>query len=236
MLLMGATALAVAGAILGSSFFSGRGTKIEPVTRAHIRWVRPGTGGQRQALADYFDPSLMSLPSPLGFSRGPWAELARPTASPYEPIIPSAFLAPLAGQEPPTLLPQTPLRDVVQAGLERPAFDVADELPRPAVGRPATNSVFQVEGVLAHRRMLQAPVVPLAPAMITVRRTGVRLAVGADGRVRHAVLDRSCGNEALDTEAVELTRQLRFEPQASADALAVTWGTVRFIWANAPGN
>ena len=228
--------IAVGGAILGSRYFSGDGKKLAPVTQTRVRWMRPGSGAVRQVLADYFDPSAMSLPSPRGFSHGPWQHLAPPAPSRYEPFIPAAFLAAITGVVPPSLLPQAALGDLVQAGLERPIFAVVDDVPAAPELPVVTNSVLQLEGALARRRMLQPPVVPLAPATVTVRRTSVLVAVGADGRVRHAVLERSCGNEALDSDAVELTRQLRFEPVASADALAVTWGTARFVWANALGN
>ena len=80
------------------------------------------------------------------------------------------------------------------------------------------------------------PTLPVPFAPVPVKRTRVLIAVGNDGAVRHAVLDRSCGNEALDAEAVQLCRQLRFEAEAGLDPLAVTWGAARFVWALAPAN
>lgn len=235
-LLMVASVLGVGAAILGSSFFGGHGRKLEPVTRAHIQSMRPAAGGLREVVADYFDPSLMSQPSPHGFSRGPWSHLAPPLPSRYQPLRPAAYLTAPVNQEQPTLLEQAPLRVVVEAGLERPAFPVADELPALANVPVVTNSVLQVDGALAERRLIHVPAIPLAPPLVMMRRSVVQVAVGADGRVRHAVLERSGGNVALDAEAVELARHLRFAPEVRSDALGVTWGTVRFLWANAAGN
>jgi len=53
--------------------------------------------------------------------------------------------------------------------------------------------------------------------------------------VRYAVLDKSSGNDALDTEAVEIARQLQFAMESAVDPLELTWGTVRFFWASASG-
>jgi TonB family protein len=234
LLLMGAIVVAMAGAIIASSLFTKRGQPLEPVTLAHIRWSRD-PGNVRQLLADYFDPSLMSLPSPRGFSRGPWARLAPPAAGRYEPVIPPAFLPAPAGGAPPVLLAQRDLAEAVKAGLERPVAPVEVELPvepRPA----ATNSVLVFEGALANRRLLPAPPPPVAPANLTARRSRLLIAVGADGGVRQAVVERSSGHEALDAASLEYVRQLRFEPQASVDPLGVEWGTVRWLWANAGGN
>ncbi|MCG3149190.1 MAG: hypothetical protein PCFJNLEI_02650 [Verrucomicrobiae bacterium] len=235
MALMGATVLAVASAILGSGFFTGSGQKLEPVTSANIRWGRDPEG-IRQVLAEYFDPSLMSLPSPFGFSRGPWEHLAPPVASRYQPVIPAAFLGNPGPGLVPALLPPPVLATVVLAGLERPALPDLTEAAVQVNGPVITNSVIQLGGELAGRRLLHLPAIPLAPATLAVRRSLVMLAVDPAGRVQHAILERGCGSEALDTAAVELTRQLRFEPEASADALALTWGTARFSWAYAAGN
>ena len=235
-LLMVASVLGVGAAILGSSFLGGHGRKLEPVTRAHIQTMRPAGGGLRAVVADDFDPSRMSKPSPHGFSQGPCRHLAPPLPSRYQPLRPAAFLAAPTELEQPTLLEQAPLRTVIEAGLERPVFPVADEMPALTHGPAVTNSVVQVDGALAERRLVQVPAIPLAPPLVMMRRSVVQVAVGADGRVRHAVLERPGGNVALDTEAVELARQLRFAPQVRADALGVTWGTVRFLWANAAGD
>jgi hypothetical protein len=49
--------------------------------------------------------------------------------------------------------------------------------------------------------------------------------------VRFVVLERSCGNEAADSRAVELARQVRFEPLADAGTEGLVWGVMKCFWA-----
>lgn len=232
MLMMGATALAVGAAALGSSFLGSGVKKLEPDVQARIRWVRPSSNSARQLLADYFDPSLLSLPSPRGYSRAAWEHLAPPSASRYAPVIPPAFLQPTETKLA-SLLDQPDFTAAVLTGLERREVSNGDDLPALDPVMPATVSVVRVEGRLAARPIWKQPVMPVAPAGLAIRRTRVLLAAGNDGRVRYAVLDRSCGNAALDTEAAALAREIQFEPVAASDPLELTWGAARFSWANA---
>src|SRR6185369_2700334 len=119
---------------------------------------------------------------PHGFSRVAWAHLAPPTRSRYEPQHPPAFLPAPTGSELPTLLAQSALTDVVQAGLVRLTTEAdSSQLPIADIDSPASNSMIKVEGALAGRRVLQLPSVPLAPAGLPIRRTRVLVAVGLDG-------------------------------------------------------
>ena len=77
---------------------------------------------------------------------------------------------------------------------------------------------------------MRAPELPVLTSPVPVRAVQVRVGVGADGLVRYALLDRSCGNETVDAQAVLLARQFRFEATQSGDS-ALAWGIMRFLWA-----
>ena len=85
--------------------------------------------------------------------------------------------------------------------------------------------------------ILQSPELPTITSDTPLRPTCVRIAVVADGTVRYAVLDRSSGSDATaaqaDARALDLAQQIRFEPQRFADATALRWGVLKFIWATA---
>jgi TonB family protein len=187
------------------------------------------------AVADALDPSLMSLPNARGFSKKMWERGVGATQRGAEWQSEPAFLdeKPVSGF--PSLLQQRALVEFVQAAVARspalPAMATStadEELEAP----PAINeSVFRVTGMLEARSVVRAPRIPTLTSELPVRPTRVRAGVAADGTVRFAVLERSSGNEMVDARAVELARQLRFEPATGADATALTWGVLRFLWA-----
>ncbi len=233
------TLIMVTLAFSWSSFVSGSYAKPDNRENARVFWMRPQAEDSRPSgmalIADYFDPSLMSLPSPRGFSRGAWSHLHPPTQTVFEPERTSSFLLPVSGMELPVLVAQADLGDVLQAGVERAHVEAGTGVEAPADIAPAkTNSIVHFVGDVAARAVLLMPALPLAPQGVPSRQTRIYLAVGVDGRVRHVTLDRSSGNEALDTEALEIVRKLRFESVSSADPMSLTWGGARFYWAVSP--
>jgi len=236
LLLLGVALLGYGAAIVRNLMVGANEKKLAAGGSARVRWMRPSArSDSRYLMAEYFDPSLLALPSPHGFSGNAWAHLAAPLYETFHVIYPPAFLPATSGMPVPVLLPQKELGDLVSAGLEQTVVSGGDDEPDatlPAVV-PVTNTVVQIDGALAHRPVWQLPTLPASTADVAVRRTRVLIAVSPDGRVRHAVLDRSSLNEALDQRAVELARQIMFEPVAGVDPLAVTWGVARFLWAPA---
>ena len=195
-----------------------------PGGTAQIRWMRPG---QQSIIADYFDPSAMSLPDPRGFSGAAWRHFAPARQAFYITDRAPAYLPQPAVAPLPVLLPEPPLDQLAQTEIT-PTILVAEPDPSETV-RAGTNSVLELTGVLCRRRLVQVPVVPLAsPAARTTR---VLIAVTGAGRVQYAVVERSSGNEQLDGAAVAAVRQAWFAPEPNADPLAVTWGAVRLLWA-----
>ena len=197
---------------------------LAPGGAAHVHWLRPT---QQPIIAEYFDPSVMSLPTLHGFSGNTWRRLSPVTQTAYKPEQPPAFLA-LPSSEPlPVLLPEPSLGELTQTQITPMAIESESATAITIV--PVTNSVIEITGALNGRQILQSPVLPLAST--PVRGARVLIAVTSDGRVRYAVLERSSGNENLDSTAVDIARQVWFAPEPNTNPLALTWGTMRLVWA-----
>ena len=225
MWLLAATVTTIAAGALWLAIAPRTSTKPETTPTTRLRWMH---SGQQSLVAEYFDPSVMSLPNARGFSGRAWRHLGPATTTAYEPERAPAFLAFPATAALPVLLVEKPIRDLAQAGTEWTT--VAPDNTAPVTVR-MTNSVLAAIGTLGGRNILQRPVLPVAPPGIPVRGARVLVAVTGDGRVRYAVLERSSGNETLDGAAVEAVRQVWFAPEPNADPLALTWGAVRLVWA-----
>ena len=225
MWLLGVTMATIAGGALWLVVGQRVSNKPERAPTTRLRWMHPG---QYSLIADYFDPSVMSLPAARGFSGRAWQHAGAATPPGYEPDRAPAFWALPANAAPPVLLAEKSIGELAQAGAEWTTVVPANPAP---VIVPVTNSVLAVAGALGGRRILQQPAMPVAPAGMPVRGARVLVAVTGDGRVRYAVVERSSGNEALDDAAVAALRQVWFAPESNADPLTVTWGAVRVVWA-----
>ena len=199
--------------------------KLAPGGAARIRWMRPG---EPSLLADYFDPSGLSLPSERGLSGAAWRHVVSVGHTEYQPEQAPAFLALPAALPLPVLLPEPPLGLLTQVAIA-PAAVIPESSSGSVAELAATNSAVEITGALRGRPIVQAPVLPVADA--AVRATRILIAVTADGRVRYAVVERSSGNEQLDGAAVGAVRQMWFAPEATVDPLALTWGVAKLHWA-----
>ncbi|MCX7915307.1 MAG: hypothetical protein N3A53_03260 [Verrucomicrobiae bacterium] len=186
--------------------------------------------------AELFDSSLMALPSGPGFSGRLWQRGLPPTRRLAE--LP---LDPVPLEPPPTpqwmaLAPAVPLADVVKTRpLPREAWlEEPEEAPSPAAA-PATVSVYRISGPLAGRVVRWAPSLPVLAQPVVVRATVLRVAVDAEGAVRHVVRERGSGNDQADELAEQWVRRVRWEPLGEDVASTEwTWGVVRILWAVAP--
>ena len=236
MLLLVASFIGFGGAFLVAGLRQ-HGERMERTGEPRVRWMPPReltqTAPAEYLMAEYFDPSLMSLPSAHGFSARMWRAQAGVSPQTFEPPTELALLEPTITGKIPSLLPEASVTDTVQSVVRKmPATmeEIAtDEVV--AVSVISTQTTLSIEGALAQRDLQRRPELPVVMADAGLRPTRVRLAVATDGRVRYAMLDRSCGNEAVDVQGLEATRRLRFEPATSADPLALTWGTVKIYWA-----
>jgi hypothetical protein len=185
----------------------------------------------RYVIADVNDPSLMSLPSVHGFSQDVWRKTIDATQRTLGWNEEPAFLDATVPDAPRSLLEPAPLADAVLTDAEKnPAqSEESAELTPSSVSVNA--SVFRVLGPLEERGVVHAPDLPVLSSPTPIRPAQVRVGVGADGFVRYALLDRSCGSEAVDAQALLLARQIRFEPDVNPASTALAWGIVRFSWA-----
>ncbi len=150
---------------------------------------------------------------------------------------PPSFLARPARAAERILLNQSSLadavqQDVVKAGLV--AQPDALQAGAPAVSQPENRSVLRLSGELATRPLLDQPELPVLTHLGGLRPTVVRLGVGWDGRVQHALLERTSGDSAADATALEIIRQVGFEVTTRLDPEQPTWGVATFYWATVP--
>jgi TonB family protein len=186
-------------------------------------------------VAETMDPSLMSLPSARGFSQPLWGRGAAAAHRPSDWNSKPVYLDAQAPPPFPTLLNPPSLAATAQSSTEKLAPQPEETGDDPSEAPAAVNqSVMRIAGALETRPIVHAPPLSIIANETPLRPTRVRAAVAADGVVRYVVLDRSCGNEAVDTQALELTKQIRFEPWGAADSQPLTWGVIRFLWATEP--
>ena len=193
----------------------------------------PATAGRGQSvMAELFDPSVMSLPSPRGFSRPLWQHGAPVKYRPADWGAAPAFLERVAVSAMRPLLEQPPLADTVQSMVEKGTAGIGDAAVEPVAVAPSQNRTqFLVSGALSGRAVVHTPVLPVVTNETALKPTRVRIGVAPDGTVRFASLERSCGKETVDAQAVELAQQIRFEPATDPKAPSLDWGVVKILWA-----
>ena len=238
LVIMGALLLAYIGAILVVTFRQ-KGQRPDLSQPPRVRWMEPqvdhSANDIRYVIADLLDPSLMSLPSPHGFSLPTWQR--QPTAS-YQPPEPAVELAFLHAGTPgalESLLDEPSLKDAVQAAVQRlpPESEEAADALIAETPAAADKTVLEFTAGLEQRAPSVPPELPTITSETALRPTRLRIAVTPDGAVRYAVLERSCGSEPVDKQALDIARELRLEPERDVSALALTWGVVKFVWATA---
>lgn len=208
--------------------------RADTVIRPVVHWIPPQTDDPSRKLqyllADLQDPSLMSLPSPHGFSDSLWKNKLPVETAPAHPPSPPAYLDTDIPINSASLLEPIPLATaaLTHAG-KSPAF--FPEPPTPEHTVALDHSIFEINDGLEERRLLTTSIPATIPSETSLRPTQVRVAIAADGIVHYAILHRPTGNEAADAEAMRFARALQFAPRQDTDATALTWGLVRFLWA-----
>jgi hypothetical protein len=222
-------------------FFRVSGVSLTAAPRElpHVAWM--STAGQnpfsssdaRYVIADIFDPSLMTLPSAHGFSRGMWRQKIEAKQRDLGWNEQPAFLDVQPMEMPGSLLEPTPVDTAVLSAAEKtPAFSEEsndNEAFEPPIS--INQSVLRVLSALEDRGITYSPLLPTITSSGPIRPTQVRVGVGADGLVLYTLLDRSCGDEAVDAQALALARQIRFEAERDGSATPLAWGILRFLWA-----
>jgi TonB family protein len=176
------------------------------------------------------DPAQFALVSAEGFSGPVWLRLPqfqRPAKGWSEPPDWLTQEVVQLGAGVRSLTPPAPTGMVTLA--EKPA-SVFTALPKL---RPtsATNSIVQVEGDLARRRLLTPLDVPRWAHNDVLLPTRVQVMVGANGVVQAATLLTRSGLPLADQRALELARAAAFEAvNPPAQGSGLTWGTMIFRW------
>jgi hypothetical protein len=229
--------LAVAAMLV---FFKVTHVSYVPVSRQvpRIEWMPAPTVGklsstdERYVIADVLDPSLMSLPSPHGFSREAWERKSEAAQRNLGWNEQPAYLTIKLPEAPPSLLEPVPLDvSVLSAAEKTPAEpEESDEETIPPLVA-VNQSVVHVLGTLANREVNFVPELPVITNSVPLRPSQVRIGIGAGGLVRYALLNRSCGSDSVDAQAVALAQRLRFEAEPNGTPTELTWGVVRFLWA-----
>jgi hypothetical protein len=240
--ILAGSVLAVAAML---AFFKVTGVPHVPIHSEvpRIEWMpaarsdRPTPDDELYVIADVLDPSLMSLPSPHGFSSDVWKRKSEATQRDLGWNEKPAYLEPMPPDPLRSLLEPAPLSAAVLWAAEKTPAQ-PEESDDEIIQSPVTvnQSVLRVLGPLANRGVIRTPELPAPNNPTPMRAAQVRIGVGADGLVRYALIDRSCGSESVDAQAVVLARQIRFEAEQGSEPTALTWGIVRFLWATQAGS
>jgi hypothetical protein len=92
---------------------------------------------------------------------------------------------------------------------------------------PAAKTTWQWDSAFASRQPAIAPDLPSPVSNADLSPTELRLAVGADGTVRHVLLEETCQNPDLDQQAVRAAMKLRF---GGTQQPGLEWGRVTIFW------
>ena len=225
-------------------FFRVSGVSLNTAPRQSARVLLMPTASQnpfsssepRYVIADLFDPSLMTLPSAHGFSRGMWRQKIEAKQRDLGWNQQPAFLAARPTGTPESLLEPTPVDMAVQSTAEKTPALSEESNDNEAMEPPVSinQSVLRVLSALEDRSVTYAPPLPIINSSGAVRPTQVRVGVGADGLVLYVLLDRTdrtSGDEAVDAQALALARQVRFEAERDSRSTSLAWGVLRFLWA-----
>jgi hypothetical protein len=225
-------------------FFRVSGVSLATAPRESSRvLVMPGanqnpfsSSDPRYVIADVFDPSLMTLPSAHGFSRGMWRQKIEAVQRNLGWNEQPAFLAERPMDALRSLLEPTPVDAAVFAAAEKTPALSEESNDNEAIESPVSinQSVLRVLSALEDRGITYTPPLPIITSSVPIRPTQVRVGVGADGLVLYALLDRTdrtSGDEAVDAQALALARQIRFEADHDNSSTSLAWGVVRFLWA-----
>ena len=204
--------------------------------------IKSGGSGEpdiRYRFEDLFDPSLMALPNKHGFSQRLWSGGPLAGLAPSDWNIRPSFLPGADVDRLKVLLEEPALTQIVETVAEkRPAADDSGTNGAAFAPARATNSfVSIVNGTLTGRELLSSTSLPAVTNQVALRPTRVRVAVDPEGAVRFVGLERGCGQETVDVQALNRSQQLHFTPltgDAGKGIADFAWGVVLFVWATVP--
>jgi hypothetical protein len=234
-----AGSLVAFGVMLVFSHVSGTSLTTTPREAPHIAWMPTANQNSfspsdaRYIVADLFDPSLMTLPSAHGFSRGMWHQKIEAQQRELGWNEQPAFLAVRPTETPPSLLEPIPVDTAVLSAAEKTSALSEESNDNETVESPLSinQSVLRILSPLEDRGITYSPPLPIINSSGPIRPTQVRIGVGTDGLVLYTLLDRSSGDETVDAQALALARQIRFEAGHDNNGRSLAWSVLRFLWA-----
>jgi len=184
-------------------------------------------------VADVFDPSLMSLPSPHGFSQHAWTRRIEATQRDLGWNQQPAFLGVTLPGVPAPLLQPVPVEAAVWTATEKPSALSEESNDNEPLGASFSinQSVYRVLGALENRGVAYEPSLPTINSPAPLMPTQIRVAANPDGLILYALLNRSSGDDGVDAEGLDIARQFRFEAEHTSGTPPLTWGVLRFLWA-----
>ncbi len=167
------------------------------------------------ALTTHRDPTLFALPNPYGFSGGAWQLFQPGVQNPSNWSAPPEWLRLPEDQLGRSLSDYSttnrPSEEPLLAAL-RMTKRLEPRIPSEPV---LTNTLVRVEGPLARRPLVKAPLLPKAVHTDTPRApTVIAVSVNGDGLVETASIAGSSGLKTADDQAVTVARLFEFQPAA----------------------
>jgi hypothetical protein len=173
----------------------------------------------------YFDPTLMVLPNEQSYSRAYLLKTPEAPAASFDLSIetpPYQFERPYfrtSGTVAPTRAGSWSKQDPALL-IESPSIRIAE---KPLL------SIVGIDGDLSNRPILSLPDFPKVTRTELLTPSEISLGVDASGAVRMALLDHSCGDDAVDELGLKLAREVSFAPIA-AQGERLNWGRLRVSW------
>ena len=225
---------------LGLIVCLGTRTPIRPRPAAAGLTLELASQGSEELLALY-DPTLFTLPHPLGFSGPVEQRISRPEFSPFEWSAPADRLP----------LPVDRIGAVFTRLVETNHFSALQLPPQPETDPTLPNlpplallkdqSVLQLEDGLAQRRLLTPLQLKSWPNPDILTNSVVQVVVDAEGRPISPTLLSGSGYGEADQYALDQAKAARFEPLSRNPAEALpnptaqlTWGKMVFRWHTIP--
>lgn len=234
--IMGASLIAYGISILFVALSQTFPKPVAPPRHEPVRWIKPGRDhtsiGLRQQIIELNDPSLLALPHPRGFSSSMWQQTAPCELRITTWRVPESFLT----YEPPApfdcIVGQPAINELVRSAVQKAAPDTGlSAVGIVPMSSPLNETAFQITGPLASRALVHRPELPSMLSETPLRMTRLFVWVSADGLVRHVALERSCGNETADAQAMQAAGQFRFEPlDGDPTSQALTIGLMFILW------
>lgn len=193
---------------------------------------------EKSVLAQLDDPALLASPNGTDLSRRAWMKPSPLPHSFNDWSAPQRWLSPgqadRARSEPQPIPPTVGPGSI---GLSTP-IQTPDALPAPVL-RTEKPTTFEIGGELRRRRILKNPALPTLtttnlhpPTILNLTVDGLGFVVGARTTANPATM--SPDQSQVEFQAIQLTRDLLFEPLPGKRKESLSFGTLKIHWGTRP--